>query len=346
MLLTVLPALGVSNASVRSSLAQETSRTFPETGKTVAGKFLEYWDGHGALAQQGYPISEQMQEVSDLNGRTYTVQYFERAVFELHPENQAPNDVELSLLGVLAYRANYSSGAPGETANTQPSSVLFSETGKHLGGRFLNYWNTHGGLAQQGYPISEEFDEVSPLDHKKYRVQYFERAVFELHPENQPPNDVLLSQLGMLQYRTKYLQPAPTPTAVSPATPTAIATDTPAATATVNVNNCEGIPPTSPNDMEIAPSCIPLFGKVEITGIGFPNDDMVSIWATMPNGQVLGAPFDVPVQYGGARTVPVYLTVDDETPYFGIWVVTLQGKETGRTVYGYFKVVPQGTPIP
>src|SRR5436190_4335110 len=31
------------------------SRTFPETGKTVTGLFLNYWDTHGGLAQQGFP---------------------------------------------------------------------------------------------------------------------------------------------------------------------------------------------------------------------------------------------------------------------------------------------------
>ena len=35
----------------------------------------------------------------DVDGKTYTVQYFERAVFELHPENQPPYNVLLSLLG-------------------------------------------------------------------------------------------------------------------------------------------------------------------------------------------------------------------------------------------------------
>ena len=35
-------------------------------------------------------------------------------------------------------------------------------------------------------------------------VQYFERAVMEYHPENRPPYDVLLSQLGTFQYREKY----------------------------------------------------------------------------------------------------------------------------------------------
>jgi hypothetical protein len=59
-------------------------------------------------------------------------------------------------------------------------------------------------VAQQGYPISDDFQEVSDLDGKTYTVQYFERAVFEYHPENQQPYDVLLSQLGTLQFRRKY----------------------------------------------------------------------------------------------------------------------------------------------
>src|SRR3954451_21989965 len=88
-------------ANVGRVQAQGTSHTFPETGHTVSGRFLDYWTNHGGLAQQGYPISEPMQETSDTDGKTYTVQYFERAVFEMHPENQPPNDVLLSLLGVF-----------------------------------------------------------------------------------------------------------------------------------------------------------------------------------------------------------------------------------------------------
>ena len=59
--------------------APPAPRTFPQTGKTVSGSFLSYWDTHGGLAQQGYPVSEEMQERSDTNGKTYTVQYFDRA---------------------------------------------------------------------------------------------------------------------------------------------------------------------------------------------------------------------------------------------------------------------------
>ena len=130
------------------------------------------------------------------------MQYFERAVFELHPENAAPNDVLLSLLGNFQYKEKYgTAGAPGQTASTAAGAQNFSETGKTVGGKFLDYWNTHGGLAQQGYPISDEFQEKSDLNGKTYTVQYFERAVFEMHPENQAPYDVLLSQLGTSQWK-------------------------------------------------------------------------------------------------------------------------------------------------
>jgi hypothetical protein len=60
---------------------------------------------------------------------------------------------------------------------------------------------------QQGYPISDELTEVSDLDGKPYLVQYFERAVFEYHPENQSPYNVLLSQLGTFRYKQMYSAP-------------------------------------------------------------------------------------------------------------------------------------------
>jgi hypothetical protein len=97
-----------------SSQAQPTQdcRFFAETRQEVCGKFLAYWDSHGGLAQQGYPISGEFVEVSDLNGQPYTVQYFERAVFELHPENQPPYDVLLTQLGTLRGREKYPNGFP------------------------------------------------------------------------------------------------------------------------------------------------------------------------------------------------------------------------------------------
>jgi hypothetical protein len=210
--LSLVVMLLFRDSGVLSVRAQESSRMFPETRETVSGDFLRYWDSHGGLAQQGYPISPPMQEKSDTDGKFYAVQYFERAVFELHPELAAPDDVLLSLLGVFQYGDKYPRGAAGQKASPAVGAQQFPETSHTVGGKFLQYWNVHGGLAQQGYPISDEFTEVSALDGKPYTVQYFERAVFELHPENPVPYDVLLSQLGTFRHQTKYPASGPTPT--------------------------------------------------------------------------------------------------------------------------------------
>jgi hypothetical protein len=66
-----------------------------------------------------------------------------------------------------------------------------------LRGRFRAYWTAHGGLAQFGYPTTEEFQEQNPTDGKVYTVQYFERNRFEYHPENAGTQyEVLLGLLG------------------------------------------------------------------------------------------------------------------------------------------------------
>lgn len=192
---------GIISAFFDTQLRNE--QAFPQTGKTLSGRFLSYWQQNGGLSQFGYPISPQMQERSDTDGKTYTVQYFERALFQSHTENLPPNDVLLALLGTLLYNRKYPGGAPGQTPNTSPGSLLFPQTGKRLGGMFLQYWQSHGGLAEQGYPISDEFTEIG-ADGKPHTVQYFERAVFEYHPENQSPYKVLLSALGTERYGEKY----------------------------------------------------------------------------------------------------------------------------------------------
>ncbi len=109
------------NWQASGSLAQTggNCQSFAQTGHSVCGKFLTYWQSHGGLAQNGYPISEPFIETSDLNGKPYTVQYFERAVFESHPENQPPYDVLLSQLGTYLGHANYVDGFPA-TAGTIP----------------------------------------------------------------------------------------------------------------------------------------------------------------------------------------------------------------------------------
>jgi len=165
---------------------------FAETGSCAQGRLLEYWRMHGGLAVNGYPISDEFDEQLE-DGNTYRVQYFERARFELHPENASPYDVLLGQFGrrILAGV----SGAPSAPVPAEAGYTYFPETGHNVGPRFTAYWRSNGGLAQFGYPLTELFTERLE-DGNTYRVQYFERARFELHPENAAPHDVLLGQFG------------------------------------------------------------------------------------------------------------------------------------------------------
>lgn len=73
---------------------------FDVTGHTLRLGFKQYWEAHGGLAVYGYPISEEFAERNPDDGTTYTVQYFERARFEFHPEYRGtPYEVLLGLLG-------------------------------------------------------------------------------------------------------------------------------------------------------------------------------------------------------------------------------------------------------
>jgi hypothetical protein len=73
---------------------------FPETGHSLGGAFLKHWQENGAMQVYGYPISEEITEVSPTDGQPYLVQYFERNRFEYHPEAAGtPFEVQLGLLG-------------------------------------------------------------------------------------------------------------------------------------------------------------------------------------------------------------------------------------------------------
>jgi hypothetical protein len=78
---------------------------FVETGHNLSNAFLTFWQRNGGLAVFGYPISEEIVERNEADGREYTVQYFERNRFEWHPELGPSDNVLIGLLGVEYARA-------------------------------------------------------------------------------------------------------------------------------------------------------------------------------------------------------------------------------------------------
>src|SRR3954470_16232951 len=70
----------------------------------------------------------------------------------------------------------------------------FAETGYCIREPFLAHWRAHGGVALNGYPLSEPFP-LQLEDGQTYTVQYFERVRLELHPEI-APDAIVVGMLG------------------------------------------------------------------------------------------------------------------------------------------------------
>lgn len=160
-----------STARVAPAAGDSSAQYFDATGHNVGGPFLQFYRAHGGLDIFGYPRTEAIQD------RGQTVQYFQRARMELHPELAGtPYEISLTLLGdqVTADRRPFPTSAPFPGGADR---VYFPQTKHSLSLGFLRYFTTRGGLDVFGYPTSEEIQEGG------YTVQYFQRARFEYHPE-------------------------------------------------------------------------------------------------------------------------------------------------------------------
>lgn len=191
---TILVALalvvGALMASGLTASAQEQGPDrvyFEQTGHYLGGEFLDFWREYGGIQTFGYPITPEIEEDG------MTVQYFERHVLELHPENSDDYRVLLRRLGAEARDArdlnDHEAFQP--VAETSGDNVrYFPETGQTMASGFLDYWESNGALRIFGYPLSEEFE------HNGTNVQFLERAVIEWHPDNPDDWKILFERLG------------------------------------------------------------------------------------------------------------------------------------------------------
>ncbi len=196
------PSLQAEPAPGRAPAPLPTDRVTPlvhpevtyyeATGHNLGFGFRRFFDAFGGLDIFGYPRTEELQEGG------FTVQYFQRARFEYHPEHAGtPYEVQLGLLGDLltAPRRPFPSGAPFDST---AQHRWYPQTGHGVHFGFLAYFDSRGGLDVFGYPISEELPETNEDGSgRAYTVQYFQRARFEYHPEHAgTPYEVQLGLLG------------------------------------------------------------------------------------------------------------------------------------------------------
>lgn len=248
-----------SDTPVPSTSTPQMPPTPPVTGYLYSYEshhsithFAQASEQLGGVSQLGYPITEPFVERNMSDGELYWVQYFEKAVLEYHSDAPDGDKVQLVALGAWQLSRRYPDGLPAvPPAVTLPGessySHMFNETGHAVSGPFLRFWHDGGELKRFGYPISPPIEEKNEDDGKMYVIQYFERAVMQHHPEDNPPNDVQLAAIGSKRLNDLYPTgapggannaiptPSPTNTALPTATPSSTSTPLPTPPITVDL---------------------------------------------------------------------------------------------------------------
>jgi hypothetical protein len=176
-----------------ASLAQETvGQYFAETGYTVRGEFLQFFNQWGGIDVFGSPISQELLEDG------VRVQYFQNSRLEWHPENLRPYRVQPGLLGELLSARQPPIPSAQIPLASRIDERYYPETGHSLKGGFLKFFDQHGGIDIFGYPLSE----VVPGDNGRL-VQWFQRGQLQWNP-NDLAGQIKLAPLGELALKQRH----------------------------------------------------------------------------------------------------------------------------------------------
>ena len=164
-------------------------------------------------------------------------------------------------------------------------------------------------------------------------MQYFERAVFEYHPENAgTAYEVLLSQLGKFRYDAKYAGGNPPPSGGNPP-PSGGNPPPPSGGAQTACG-------TLPKDINAAKDTnqVRAGQHIRIAAGGFTVSEPVSYWFTAPTGDVIGTASPVDLEVGSDGIIgPFDIQVPPELAQLpGIWALTFQGAYSGNQAIAYF----------
>jgi hypothetical protein len=93
----------------------------------------------------------------------------------------------IAIVGVVFFWGGVVAVTRAQTQNCD----FFDESGHYVCDEFLGFYIERGGLEIFGYPLTEAYDDPR----LGLRVQYFQRARMEWHPDNETPHKL---QLGLL----------------------------------------------------------------------------------------------------------------------------------------------------
>lgn len=173
----------------------ETERYFPTSGHWVKGEFLKtYSQVSDPVRLYGFPITEAFS--GDLSSNTL-VQFFEKAMFILRVNGSGGVTVEVMPLG----RYVYTPDNPRALIEKRAGCRVYPEADFPVCYAFLEFYEIYGGATQFGKPISGI--ELQ----NEYKVQYFERARLEFHPELPAGKKVQVADLGAQYFYLMRLDP-------------------------------------------------------------------------------------------------------------------------------------------
>ena len=177
----------------------DNGRYYSETGHTLDGRFVAFYDGHGGTEILGFPITDSF--IDPRNG--WLIQYTENARLEFVPQANS------GLVGVRVGALGEALGGwdPPLTPEQIPPSAdatcrYYSESGHAVCHSFLAFFDRMGGAELFGFPISEfqlEGDRI---------VQYFQGFRLEWFPEDAADRSVRVAPLGRQHFESLGYDPA------------------------------------------------------------------------------------------------------------------------------------------
>jgi hypothetical protein len=190
-LLLILLAFALLLSAQPVSAAGEGGRYYPESGHTLDELFVESFDRQGGAEVMGFPITESF--VDPFSG--ILVQYTENARLEFAPDPSSGElRARLAELGVLLGGWDLPLKAGLLPIGRSPGCRYYEVSGHQVCHSFLEFYESNGGAATFGLPITEFRIEDFRV------VQYFERFRLDWYPEAEAGQRIRVAPLGRTHF--------------------------------------------------------------------------------------------------------------------------------------------------
>jgi hypothetical protein len=315
---------------------------FAETGHTLCEPFLSTFRANGleldggrgkslaeSVALFGLPLSEpQIETLSD--GKNYTVQWFERARFESHPENAPPYNVLLGLLG-NEIRAGGQAPAPQPApqptdscadvpepvnARIRPGKCVAPDTEMAIDifgfrpGEQIGFWLTRPDGEMYGTVETYNVGPTGAVNDLPFDTSDMEPGLWFWVFEGTASGHkaiVYFKVLGEAARPAQPWQPAQLPPAQNAA---------------------------------VSPERGRSGTRFDFSANGFTPGERIGVYITAPDRSVFGAPFQTTADGAGVSEEVYFDTAGLGQLPAGVWALTFEGVDSGHKGTAYFEIQP------